>query len=63
MSSGGSRPGAGRKPTAPEDKRVQILVSITQETKERLQKMADSKGMKIGRLLDKMIDDFWYYGK
>lgn len=52
MPSGGRREGSGRKPAAPESKRVQIVVTVDPSTKDKLAKAAKERGVKVGRLLD-----------
>lgn len=54
---GGPRPGSGRKAYNPEDKRVQMVVTIDKVTRERLKDAAAQKNMRVGRLLDKMAED------
>ena len=56
---GGARPGAGRKSVDPEEKRVQLVVTIERETKDRLQAIAKARHMKIGRIIDEMVSQEW----
>lgn len=56
---GGARPGSGRKPADPEDKRVQIVISIDQETRDRLQAISKARKIRIGRLIDEMVKGEW----
>ena len=56
---GGARPGSGRKPADPEDKRVQMVISIDQETRERLQAISKARKIRIGRLIDEMVKGEW----
>lgn len=62
MTSGGSRPGSGRKKGVSiipaENKRVQISVSISPETKDRLSQLRD-RGVKIGKLIDELVRKYW----
>ena len=51
---GGARPGAGRKATDPEDKRVQMVITIDRDTRERLKARAKEQRVCPGRLID-----FW----
>lgn len=53
---GGSRPGSGRKPVDPQDKRVQMVISIDKDTKEKLKARAKKEGVKVGRIIDRMVD-------
>lgn len=50
---GGRRPGAGRKSVA--NKRVQVCVSVTQETKEKMAFLRE-KGIRIGRFVDELVE-------
>lgn len=52
---GGARPGSGRKPADPEDKRVQMVITIDRDTKERLKARAKEKNVRVGRLIDDWI--------
>lgn len=56
---GGARPGCGRKPADPEDKRVQMTITIDRETRDRLQAICKARGLKIGRLIDEMVKEEW----
>lgn len=52
---GGARPGSGRKPTDPENKRVQMVITIDRDTKEKLKARAKEKNVRVGRLIDDWI--------
>ena len=52
---GGARPGSGRKPADPEDKRVQMVITIDRDTKEKLKARAKEKNVRVGRLIDDWI--------
>lgn len=52
---GGARPGAGRKPADPEDKRVQMVITIDRDTMEKLQAISKARKIRIGRLIDEMV--------
>lgn len=56
---GGARPGAGRKPADPEDKRVQMVITIDQDTRDKLKAISKARKMKIGRLIDEMVKGEW----
>ena len=56
---GGARPGSGRKPADPEDKRVQMVVTIAQDTKEKLRAISKTRKMRIGRVIDEMVKGEW----
>lgn len=53
---GGAREGAGRKPC--EDKRVQMVITISRETKEKMKALCQEKGVNAGRLVDILISEF-----
>lgn len=52
---GGSRPGCGRKPADPEDKRVQMVITIDQDTRDRIKEIAKARHISPGRLIDQVI--------
>lgn len=52
---GGRRTGSGRKATSPEEKRVQICITISQETKEILKDKSQEAGVTIGRYIETMV--------
>lgn len=56
---GGARSGAGRKPIDPEDKRVQIVITIDQDTREKLKAISRARKIRIGRLIDEMVKGEW----
>lgn len=56
---GGARPGAGRKPADPEDKRVQMVITISPETRDRLKSISRARHIRIGRLIDEMVKGEW----
>lgn len=56
---GGARPGAGRKPADPEDKRVQMVVSIDPDTKDKLKAISKARKKKVGRIIDEMVKGEW----
>lgn len=55
---GGARPGSGRKSISQERKRVQITISISPETKARIDTMR-AKGIKVGVVLDDLIRQYF----
>ena len=57
MASGGKREGSGRKAIHPSEKRVQMSVSVSPETKERLASLRQ-EGNVIGKLIDQWTEDF-----
>ena len=56
---GGARPGAGRKATDPEEKRVQMVITIDRETRDRLKAISRARKIRIGRLIDEMVKGEW----
>ena len=56
---GGARPGSGRKPVHPGIKRVQTTISVSQETRERIRILAKNKNIRIGRVIDKVVEDLY----
>ena len=56
---GGARPGSGRKPALPEEKRVQMVITIDRDTREKLRAICKARRMRIGRLIDEMVRDEW----
>lgn len=57
---GGARPGAGRKPADPKDKRVQMVITIDQETRDKLKAMAKEQHVRVGRLIDEWVNETFY---
>jgi hypothetical protein len=57
---GGARPGAGRKATDPEEKRVQMVITIDRETRDRLKAMAKEQHVRPGRLIDEWVNGTFY---
>ena len=56
---GGARPGAGRKAKDPEEKRVQITVTVDQDTRDKLNAISKARRMKPGRIIDEMVKGEW----
>jgi len=56
---GGARPGGGRKPADPKDKRVQMVITIDRDTGEKLQAISKARKIRIGRLIDEMVKGEW----
>ena len=56
---GGARSGAGRKPTDPEDKRVQMVITIDRDTWGKLKAISRARKIRIGRLIDEMVKGEW----
>lgn len=57
---GGARPGSGRKSVDPKYKRVQMVITIDQETRDKLKAMAKEQHVRVGRLIDKWVNDTFY---
>ena len=58
---GGARPGSGRKPAAdPKDKRVQMVITIDRETRDRLKARAKEQHVRVGRLIDEWVNETFY---
>ena len=55
---GGSRPGSGRKSASQEEKRVQISISVSPETKTMIQELRRRK-VKIGPVVDELIRQYF----
>lgn len=53
---GGSRPGSGRKPADPKDKRVQMVITIDQSTRDKLKAKAKEQHIRVGRLIDEWVN-------
>lgn len=56
---GGSRPGCGRKPVHPGINRVQTTISVSQETRKRIRILAREKNIRIGRVIDRVVDELY----
>ena len=56
---GGARSGAGRKAVDPEDKRVQMVITIDRDTREKLKAISKARKIRIGRLIDEMVKGEW----
>ena len=54
---GGARPGAGRK--AVSDKRVQMVITIDRDTRDRLKAISKARKMRVGRIVDEMVKGEW----
>ena len=52
---GGARPGSGRKPADPESKRVQMVITIDRETRDKLKEKSKEQHVRVGRLIDNWI--------
>lgn len=56
---GGARPGSGRKSIHTGIKRVQTTISVSQETRERIRYLARENNIRIGRVIDKVVEDLY----
>ena len=52
---GGARPGSGRKPADPKDKRVQMVITIDQETRDFIKRFSRERKIRPGRLIDDLV--------
>lgn len=57
---GGARPGSGRKPLPKDEKRVQMVITIDRETRDKLKAMAKEQHVRVGRLIDEWVNDTFY---
>ena len=57
---GGARPGSGRKPIPREEKRVQMVITIEKETRDKLKARAKAEHVRVGRLIDEWVNDTFY---
>lgn len=55
---GGRRPNAGRPQINPDDKRVQLSLSVSPKTKLWMQDQAREQGVTMGTILEVLIDSF-----
>ena len=58
MPIGGSRPGCGRKPVVQENKRSQISISVSPETKRMIDELRRRK-VKVGQVVDELIRQYF----
>lgn len=58
MPAGGKREGSGRKAAAPDIKRVQMVITISPETKIKLNREASRRALTVGRMLDSLFQDY-----
>lgn len=54
---GGHRQGAGRKAADPQDKRVQMVITIDRHTRDILHEASKGCGVKPGRIIDNLVKD------
>lgn len=52
---GGKREGSGRKPIDPDTMRVQMSVSVTQETRLKARVLREN-GIRLGAEIDQLVD-------
>jgi hypothetical protein len=55
---GGKRPNAGRPQINPDEKRVQLSLSVSPKTKEWMQDQSREQGVTMGTILEVLIDSF-----
>ena len=56
---GGSRPGRGRKSINTKVKRVQTTISVAPETRDKIRFLAKKKNIRIGRIIDQVVDEIY----
>lgn len=54
MASGGKRQGAGRKPINPKDKKVQVSISVSPDTKDTIRELRE-KGYDVNKYVESCI--------
>lgn len=54
---GGHRQGAGRKAADPQDKRVQMVITIDRHTRDVLHEVSRGCGVRPGRIIDNLVKD------
>ena len=57
---GGARPGSGRKPLPKDEKRVQMVITIDRETRDKLKARAKEQHLRVGRLIDEWVNETFY---
>lgn len=55
---GGKRPGAGRPAVRQDGKRVQLSISVSNETREWLRESAEQMGEKMGVVVDSLVQHY-----
>jgi hypothetical protein len=55
---GGKRPGAGRPAVRQEGKRVQLSISVSNETREWLRDSAEQMGERMGVVVDSLVQHY-----
>ena len=58
MSRGGRRAGAGRPAVREEGKRVQLSISVSNETREWLREAAEQMGERMGVVVDSLVQHY-----
>ena len=58
-SRGGKRLGCGRKSIRPSEKLVETTISVAPETREKIRVLAKKKNIRIGRIIDQVVDDIY----
>ena len=54
MASGGRRQGAGRKPIDPKEKKVQVSISVSPDTKDTIRELRE-KGYDVNKYVENCI--------
>ena len=58
-SRGGKRVGCGRKYINPSTKRVQTTISVAPETRDKMRFLAKEKNIRIGRIIDQVVNEIY----
>lgn len=56
---GGKRVRCGRKSIRPSEKRVQTTISVAPETRDKIRFLAKKKNIRIGRIIDQVVDEIY----
>ena len=56
---GGKRVGCGRKSIRSSEKRVQTTISVAPGTRDKIRFLAKEKNIRIGRIIDQVVDDVY----
>lgn len=56
---GGARPGSGRKPADPKDKRVQMVITVDRETRDALRWAYTYRHIRPGKMIDHLVGKYF----
>ena len=54
---GGARPGSGRKPLPKDEKRVQMVITVDRETRDKLKARAKEQHLRVGWVIDNLFSE------